>query len=129
MPSIRPRLPHIAAVLALTVAGGAALALPATAGPGNDAARCELRVARQGGALALTALAHAKEEVSGRYRLRVSGPGTNIQQSGDFVAAPGHAATLGSVTLNAGAQGLDARLDVVVNGETLSCARRVAGGI
>jgi len=120
------------ALVLVSLAAGAALATAplggtALAASGQDAARCELRVARQGGTVALTALAHADEPVSGRYALRVSGPGTAIRQGGDFRAAPGRPATLGAVTIGTPGRGAKAELDLVIDGRTTRCETPLDG--
>jgi len=118
--------------LALLLAGTAAGAVsggPALAAPARNEARCELRVERAGGGVALTALAHADAPVSGRYALRVSGAGTDIRQGGSFSAAPGRPATLGTVSLGSRQLAARAALDLTVDGRTLTCRSGAAGGL
>lgn len=126
MPRILPSLAF--AALALGVASPAVLAAGAKTGDAAPAS-CELRLVTRGGALTLTALARAGEDAAGRYELRVTGPGTSIRQGGPFRIGPDGTATLGTVGLNAGGEGFDARLDVDLGGRTQSCTKRIPGGI
>lgn len=127
---------RLAAVLVLLGAAGAAIAAPAgtssgpsTAGRSSAAPECELQVTRGVGSVELLALAHAASGAEGEYDLRVSGRGTNIRQGGPFATGPGGTAELGMVTLGGGGAAYVADLDIKVGGKTVSCSRRIGGGI
>lgn len=119
------------ATIAILAAGVAAGIGAATAG-GDSAARsaggqleCEIVTSNTGGRIAIEGVAHAQRSLTGTYQLRVSGPGTNINQGGDFDAAAGRSATLGSVTLGGGQRGYDIKLEVNSGGDRASCSKRV----
>lgn len=125
MPKLRHR--RLAAALVLLGATGAALAGPVGQRPGQSPPECKLEIARHGAGVALTAVAHAGRSTSGRYDLRVSGRGTDIRQGGPFDIGANRTARLGTVTMGAGSY--DVELDLVVDGDTISCSRRIGGGI
>lgn len=129
MPSISSATRRAGALLVAAVACVAAAGLTTAAPREARPARCEIRLDRSGGSVTLTALAHSDKRVAGRYSLRVSGAGTDIRQGGPFEAAPGRAATLGTVSLGLSGGTARADLDLDVGGETLSCSQRIGGGI
>ncbi|MDL2409573.1 curli-like amyloid fiber formation chaperone CsgH [Rhizobium calliandrae] len=122
---------RIMTALALVLVPAAALATMAGAGQPSAPLRCEIRAAPEGGMLALEAVAHANKGVSGTYSFHVESAGrnggTNIEQSGDFHAASGQSATLGTVTLDAKGGVYDAVLDMNVGGQRIGCTQRVGG--
>ncbi len=84
MSSILPGHRRAVAALLLAASAGTIAGMAgggAQAARGGDPARCEIRVARSGGGVALTALAHADARVAGTYSLRISGGGTDIRQA------------------------------------------------
>jgi hypothetical protein len=112
---------------ALAVTGiGAVNAGQGSAGP----VRCEIQVSEHGSGVSLEGVVYAKSAVEGSYRLRVSKAGgsgsSDIDQSGDFSAGPGAAASLGNVTLG-GDGSYVARLRVTVDGRSVECTERVGG--
>lgn len=114
-------------VLALgaTVSLGAGFA--AAGGSGSSAAgplRCEIVAASSGGMTSIEAVALAERALSGSYQLKISGPGANISQGGEFDIASGRKTTLGSAMLGGG-RGYDVRLEVSAGGKTVSCSQRV----
>lgn len=128
-----PTRHRLAVALVLLGAAGAAFAGPAVSRPGADAdggpVRCELDVARRGGSVQLTALAHADKATRGEYAFEVSGRGTDIRQGGPFAVAAGGTERLGTVTLGAGAAGANAELTLFVGGARIQCTDRLGGRI
>ncbi len=120
---------RLAAALLLLGAAGAAVAGPVGARSPAATAECELDVTRGVGSVELTALAHAGKATRGEYDLRVSGRGTDIRQGGPFTTGPDGTAELGMVTLGTGGSAYTADLEITVGGETISCSRRIGGGI
>lgn len=121
----------VIAALAGVLVSAAAVATMASADQSVGPVRCEIRVTPEGGMVSLEALAHADTKVSGTYSFHVESAGrtggTNIEQGGAFSAAHGKPATLGTVTLDAKGAVYDARLEVTVDGKSVSCAERVGG--
>ncbi len=125
-----PSGPRRAAVLALLAAvSGGALSGMALAARSPEPARCEIDLSRKGGSVTLTARAHADKRIAGQYSLLISGSGTRIRQGGPFEAAPGRPATLGTVTLGTSGSAYRAELDLDLASETVSCSKRIGGGI
>ncbi|MDL2398146.1 curli-like amyloid fiber formation chaperone CsgH [Rhizobium mayense] len=122
---------RITTALAVVLVSAGALATMAGAGQSGAPLRCEISATPEGGMLALEAVAHADKSVSGTYSFHVESVGrtggTNIEQSGDFHAAPGQSATLGTVTLDAKGGVYDAVLDMSVGGQRVGCTQRVGG--
>lgn len=108
---------------------GAAFAAAGASQPDSGPLRCEIVASSSGGMTQIAGLAHAGKALSGSYQLRVSGPGTSINQGGEFDAASGRPATLGSVTLGGSARSYDVRLEVRAGGHTVSCAERIGRSI
>ena len=111
--------------LGATVSLGAGVA--AAGGSGSEAAgplRCEIVTASSGGMTSIEAIALSERAASGSYRLKISGPGANISQGGEFDIVSGRKTTLGSAMLGGG-RGYDVRLEVTAGGRTVSCSERV----
>lgn len=93
---------------------------------------CEILADSANGGIALQGMVHTDVAISGSYRFRVASAGggsANIQQGGNFSAAPGSPVALGRVTLgNAGAI-YDASLEIAANGSAIKCTERVGGAI
>lgn len=113
------------AALALTLAGCAA-----SAGSGSASAgplQCEIVAKTSGGMTRLEAVAHAERPTSGQYSFQISSSGasgsSNVRQGGEFEAAPGRSATLGTAGFGAGAS-YKATLEVNANGERVTCEKR-----
>lgn len=120
---------RLAAALILLGATGVAFAGPVGARSNAAPAECELKVGRGVGSVELTALAHAAKATRGEYDFRVSGRGTDIRQGGPFVTGPDGTAELGLVTLRTGGSAYTADLQIEIAGKTISCSRRIGGGI
>ncbi|MER8464881.1 curli-like amyloid fiber formation chaperone CsgH [Mesorhizobium sp. M1396] len=131
-------MPHIVkhprraiSALALVLISAGAMAAVATADQSLGPVRCEIRATSEGGMISLEALAHADKSVSGTYSFYVESAartgGTNIKQDGAFSTAPGKPATLSAVTLDAKGGVYDARLELTVDGKSISCAERLGG--
>ncbi|WP_152047290.1 curli-like amyloid fiber formation chaperone CsgH [Aureimonas psammosilenae] len=120
---------RIVPALLTALAAGAVLAPAVSARTGDEAASCEIRASRGGGAVTLTALVHAEHRVEGSYSLRVKGRGTSIDQGGPFAARAGREAVVGTVTLGTQGASFEAKLDVTVDGETVTCRQSIRGGI
>ncbi|WP_192177388.1 curli-like amyloid fiber formation chaperone CsgH [Mesorhizobium amorphae] len=129
MPRLVKHPRRVIAALALCSVG--AMATMATADQSLGPVRCEIRATPDGGMVLLEALAHTDRNVSGTYSFHVESAGrtggTNIEQGGAFSAAPGRPATLGIVTLDAKGGVFDAKLEVTVGGNSISCAERLGG--
>ena len=118
----KKHLPILALGLAATVCAGFATAgQKANAGPLS----CEIVTRASGGMTSIEGVAHADRALAGSYQLRITGPGANISQGGDFDASPGRAATLGSDTLGGNGGSYDEKLEVTAGGKTTSCTERV----
>lgn len=105
----------------------AAFAAAGASRANSDAVRCEIAAAKTGGGAAIEALAHADHDLTGTYRLKVSGNGARIDQGGEFDARAGTTATLGSVMLGGSGSSYDVRLEVKASGKTVTCTERVGG--
>jgi len=124
------------AALALTTLGMAMGSIPGAATPqaGTPQAGTPDRTAREpfacaftareaGGGVSIEARLDAREAIAGSYalRIRASGGGTAIDQSGDFSAGPGESLVLGEATLSGRAADLDATLTLTTGGRTVAC--------
>lgn len=105
--------------------GAAGLASAGGSASATEPTRCEIRAVSAGGMTSLEGLVHAAAPVSGSYSFRIRGGGSagtsNIQQGGEFYAAPGEPALLGSVSLGGRGARYDASLTVTIGGRTLEC--------
>lgn len=99
----------------------------ANSGTGSAEAGCEILASRAGSGLALEAVFHAEQSVSGSYQLSVqsvgSGNRTNINQGGGFSARAGEVLTLGRSNVG-GASAYDVALTVDAGGTTVKCSER-----
>ncbi len=97
----------------------------AAAGASQSATQvqCEIMTKSSGGMTVIEGVVHAPQSVSGSYSMKVSGNGANISQAGDFEAAAGRTAVLGSVMLSGTGQRVS--LDVTAGGRKLSCSQRI----
>lgn len=86
--------------------------------------RCELQVSGQGSAVSLEAVVLSSTRADGTYQLHVSGPGSDIAQSGEFSVAAGGKSSLSSVTL-AGDGAYTARLSVTSSAGSSRCTKRL----
>jgi curli production assembly/transport CsgH protein len=119
----------LAALLPLGFAWGAA-----AGGDGAElvsAPTCDIRVAREGGALVLEGLAFAPVPAGGSYAFKISqsgyAGGSSIHQGGDFEAGPGGHTSLGLVSLS-DQRGYAASLTVHWYDGTPDCTRHVGTG-
>ncbi|MER9947707.1 curli-like amyloid fiber formation chaperone CsgH [Mesorhizobium sp. M0047] len=131
MPSIVKPPRSVMTAFALLLIPAGALATMATAGQALGPVRCEIRATPEGDMVSLEALAHANKSVSGTYSFHVESAArtgsTNIEQGGAFSTAPGKPATLSAVTLDAKGGVYDARLELTVDGKSISCAEQFGG--
>ncbi len=118
----RKHLPILALGVAATIGAGFAAA---GNGQASGPLSCEIVATPSGGMTAIEGVARSNAALTGNYRLRVSGPGTNISQGGPFDAAAGRPATLGSVMLGGSGGSYDVRLEVEAGGTTVSCSERI----
>ena len=113
--------------------GAGATAGASSAGSAAAPLGCAIEATRSGGMLTLEAVVRSDRTVAGSYRFRVAGGGgggsTNIAQGGEFAAAPGAPASLGSVMLGSRGASYRATLEVTVGGRTLTCDERFGGAI
>lgn len=100
------------------------------AGATSQPLSCEIREISTNGMVALEALVRADAPVSGSYSFKVVSAGgggrSNISQGGEFSAAPGAPATLGTVTLGQRGATFDAQLEVTSGGKRISCSERIS---
>ncbi len=93
---------------------------------------CEIRQQVSGGMLTLQGVATADSDMSGSYRLKISGGSgggsSTINQGGEFSASAGEDVTLGRVTVNAGGY-YDVTLEVSGGGHSARCADTAGGNI
>lgn len=110
---------------ALIVAGlGAAFSAASASQAGSQPVQCEIATQKSsGGMTVIEGRVHAPEAISGTYNLKISGPGANISQGGDFEASAGKVAVLSSVALSGSGQRIT--LDVTADGHTASCSKRL----
>jgi hypothetical protein len=131
---------HLAAAAVLAGLGAASFATadgtPETTAPGTaftEPLRCEIVASPADGMIALEGVLYTDAAISGSYRFRVTsfggGGSSNIQQGGEFVAAPGETATLGTVMLGNPGGRYKATLEVTANGKTVACTERTGGAI
>lgn len=92
----------------------------------GDLPRCEIRAEPNGRGVQLEGLVFADVPLSGTYRFRISqrGPGgsSQINQGGEFEAAPGEAQSLGVVSVGSGPTSFTATLTVRWAGGSVDCA-------
>jgi hypothetical protein len=93
--------------------------------------RCEIQVKERGHGVALEGVVFATTAIDGSYQLRVSnaarGGSSDINQSGEFSAAPGEPSALGTVTLGGDGGSYVATLTVTWNGGSIECTERARG--
>ncbi|MBX5222924.1 curli-like amyloid fiber formation chaperone CsgH [Rhizobium sp. NLR8a] len=118
-------------ILALVLLPVGAVSAMTTADPSDGAQLCEIKATPGAGMVRLDALVHADMHVGGTYTFHVEkvggGGGSTINQSGDFDAAEGRTAILGSVSLDSKGAKYKATLDVVVGDKSFSCAKQIGG--
>jgi hypothetical protein len=122
---------RLMAIFALVLLPVGAVAAMTTANQSDGAQLCEIKVTPGAGMVRLDALVHADKHVGGTYTFHVdkSGDGgsSTINQSGDFDAMAGHAANLGSVSLDSKGTEYKATLDVVIGDKSFSCTKQIGG--
>ncbi|WP_210191736.1 curli-like amyloid fiber formation chaperone CsgH [Rhodomicrobium vannielii] len=93
--------------------------------------RCEIKVLRDGGGVQLEGMVFASDKVAGSYRLQVrktsGGGSSNVNQGGNFSAAPDAPAKVGMVTLGGDDAAYSAKLQVTWSGGTVECEESVGG--
>lgn len=131
MPNCVKHPRRLLAILALVLLPVGAIAAMTTANQSDEAQLCEIKVTPGAGMVRLDALVHADKHVGGTYTFHVdkSGDGgsSTINQSGDFDATAGHAAILGSVSLDSKGNEYKATLDVVIGDKSFSCTKQIGG--
>jgi hypothetical protein len=123
----RLHLTAAALVLGLGAAGFAtADGAPDTSANG-ETLRCEIVEKPAHGMTSLEGVLHSETAITGSYSFRVvsngGGNSSNITQGGEFSAAPGAPATLGTVMLGNASGTYSATLEVTANGKT-ACTER-----
>ncbi|PDS99405.1 hypothetical protein CO659_00965 [Rhizobium sp. S9] len=118
-------------ILALVLLPVGAVSAMTTANQSDRVQLCEIKATPGAGMVRLDALVHADKHVGGTYTFHVekvgNGGGSTINQSGDFDAVEGHAAMLGSVSLDSKGAKYKATLDVVVGDESFGCVKQIGG--
>ena len=113
----------------MAVAAAGAVQAGSTAGPLS----CAILANSVNGAIALHGTVQTDVAVSGTYRFKVAsaagGGRSNMQQGGNFTAAPGGPVTLGRVMLGNPGAIYDAHLEIVSNGLSVECSERIGGAI
>ena len=130
------RVNMISTLVMLPMAFAAGVAAISTAvNAGADASspvRCEINAKRSGNSTTLDGVVTAKRGIKGSYRLSITKSGgggqSDIDQSGLFSAAPGAAATVGTVTLG-GPGSFVAILTITGDGKTTDCSRQIGGAL
>jgi len=110
---------------AVVVGLGAAFTASGAVEASNGPASCEIVAQKSGGMISIEAVAHGRKATSGSYQLVISGPGTNVNQGGDFEVGAGDKVTLGTAMFSANGRGLDVDLTIKAGGTTSSCSERV----
>lgn len=118
------------------------LALGALAGIGagtasgaasTGAVSCRIDVTERSGGTILEGVVSAKSALKGSYSLVVTksgdGGSSDINQSGDFNAAPGTETSLGTVSLGGNGGNYKARLTVTWDGRSTDCRESVSGAL
>ncbi|MCB1339211.1 MAG: hypothetical protein KDK10_17745 [Maritimibacter sp.] len=125
----RPTL-RLGAMAALVVASACAAPILATevaerkaavGGGGGEPVQCGVATAEAGGATTFRPWVRTVAAGSGSYRFAVSGPGTEIDQAGDFETAPGRPERLGEVQLAGRPGRYEIAFTVRVAGEDYLC--------
>ncbi|MFO7920908.1 MAG: curli-like amyloid fiber formation chaperone CsgH [Nioella sp.] len=121
-----PLVPRRFLPAALILAGaGVAAACSTSTAATSDAATapfaCEIAVAETAAGTRFEARLQANDALSGSYRLRLAGRGTDIRQAGAFSARAGETLTLGQSMLSGAASAYDAELTVTVDGRSHRC--------
>jgi hypothetical protein len=101
----------------------AVLQAPARAGEPSPLIECIVAAEANGSATVIHGRIFANREVFGRYELTASSKASgssNVTQSGDFRAAPGNPAGVGTITLG-GPGVVTAVLSASVSGQVVSC--------
>lgn len=101
----------------------AVLQVPARAGGVSPLIECMVAAEANGSATVIRGHIFANREVAGRYELTASSNASgssNVTQSGDFRAAPGSPATVGTITLG-GLGVVTAALSASASGQAVSC--------
>ncbi|MGG7580527.1 curli-like amyloid fiber formation chaperone CsgH [Rhizobium sp. Nf11,1] len=124
--------PHrVMTILALVLLPVGAVSAMTKANQSDRVQLCEIKATPGAGMVRLDALVHADMHVGGTYTFHVEkvggGGSSTINQSGDFDAVEGHAAILGSVSLDSKGAKYKATLDVVVGDESFSCVKQIGG--
>ncbi|ANK94959.1 MULTISPECIES: curli-like amyloid fiber formation chaperone CsgH [Rhizobium] len=118
-------------ILALVLLPVGAVSAMTTANQSDRVQLCEIKATPGVGMVRLDALVHADKHVGGTYTFHVekvgNGGSSTINQSGDFDAIEGHAAMLGSVSLDSKGAKYNATLDVIVGDESFSCVKQIGG--
>ncbi|MGY5809058.1 curli-like amyloid fiber formation chaperone CsgH [Rhizobium sp. LEGMi198b] len=131
MPNSVKHQRRLMAIVALVLLPVGAVAAVTTANQSDEAQLCEIKATPGAGMVRLDALVHADKHVGGTYTFHVekSGDGgsSTINQSGDFDATAGHAATLSSVSLDSKGTEYKATLDVVIGDKSFSCTKQIHG--
>lgn len=111
-----------------TIAAGAASVEAA-----SDGIRCEIQVKSRSGGVTLEGIVHANAAVDGSYQLVITksggGGSSDINQGGEFSAAPGKETSLGTVVLAGNGGSYTATLKVKWNGKSTECREKVSGSL
>jgi len=129
MPNSVKHQRRLMTILALVLLPAGAVAAVTTANQSEKTQLCEIKATPGAGIVRLDALVHADKHVGGTYTFHVekSGEGgsSTINQSGDFDAIAGHAATLGTISLDSKGTEYKATLDVVIGDKSFSCTKQL----
>ncbi|WFU05264.1 curli-like amyloid fiber formation chaperone CsgH (plasmid) [Rhizobium sp. CB3171] len=122
---------RLMAIVALVLLPVGAVAAVTTANQSDEEQLCEIKATPGAGMVRLDALVHADKHVGGTYTFHVEKSGddgsSTINQSGDFDATGGHAATLSSVSLGSKGTEYKATLDIVIGDKSFSCTKQIHG--
>ena len=111
-----------------TIAAGAASVEAA-----SDSIRCEILVKSRSRGVSLEGIVHANVAIEGSYQLVITksggGGSSDINQGGEFSAAPGKATSLSTVMLSGNGGSYTAKLKVNWNGNSTECREKVSGSL
>lgn len=116
-------------LIALGVLSASIAGFSATANASSGDIACGVSTTTAHGMMTVEGILQTPEALTGQYRfsLKSSGNGgsTNINQGGNFTAAPGTDLSLGRVMVNAGSH-IDVDFTIDAGGQTYDCSQKIA---
>lgn len=130
--------PGARAVLGIALSLGTLAGVAAAVGAGHVEAStsgmtCQIDIKEHSGTTVLEGVVVSKTAIAGSYNLVVAksggGGSSDINQSGNFEAAPGRETSLGTVMLGGDAGRYKAKLIVKAGGSTVECRESATGAL